>query len=122
MIRELLNRTIAFLAIFSFTFYICWNVYFTFSKQIPPSILYKLTGIPSPTTGMYRSFIGLMTLNKNAYFSNNPFLIPFLLLLIITIYVIVKKAIRKQPVFISNNLGISYFAVLILSEFWMLIK
>jgi hypothetical protein len=122
MIRELLNRTIAFLAIFSFTFYICCNVYFTITKQIPPSILYKLTGIPSPTTGMYRSFIGLMTLNKNAYFSNNPFLIPFLLLLIITIYVIVKKAIRKQPVFISNNLGISYFAVLILSEFWMLIK
>lgn len=122
MIRELLNKTITFLALVAFTFYICWNVYFLSLKQIPPSIIYKLTGIPSPTTGMFRSFVGLITLNKDTYFLNNPFLVPFLLILSITLYDILKKAIRKQPILISNSLGISYFIVLILSEFWMLIK
>lgn len=122
MIRELFNRAIAFLAIFSLAFYICWNIYFVFIKQIPPSILYRLTGIPSPTTGMYRSFIGLMALNRDAYFSNNPFLIPFLILLTITISIIIKKVIKKEPVFINNSLGISYIVVLSLSEFWMLLN
>jgi hypothetical protein len=122
MIREFFNKTIAFLTLIAFTFYICWNIYFLLLKQIPPSILYKLTGIPSPTTGMSRSLLGLLELNKDAYFSNNPFLIPFLLLLIITIYTILKKIIRKQPIFISSYIGISYFALLVFSEFWMLTK
>ena len=105
-----------------FLFYACWNIFYLTCYKIPPSIFYKLTGIPSPTTGMYRSFIGFINMDKDAYFNNNPFVIPLIILLLITFTVLTKKYKDKQPLLISSRLGISYLLIFIISEIWMLLN
>lgn len=40
--------------------YVAWNLYWLACGRVPPSILWKVTGIPSPTTGGTGSFLALL--------------------------------------------------------------
>jgi len=110
------------LTVLGFVFYFVWNMFFLVKGIIPPSILYKLTGIPSPTTGMYRSIIGIIQMDYRVYITNNPFVIPFIILLLFTTVILSTKYKNKQPLLISNSLGLSYLLIFAISEIWMLIK
>lgn len=122
IIKSIYLRLLATGAGLGFVFYVVWNIFFLLNGSIPPSIMYKLTGIPSPTTGMYRSFIGIIQMDYKVYITNNPFVIPFIILLLCTTVILVTKYKNKQPLLISNNMGISYLLILAISEIWMLIK
>lgn len=122
MLKLIYYKFLVIVTLLGFISYVCWNVFYLSHGIIPASILYKLTGIPSPTTGMYRSFIGLITMNKDVYFSYNPFVIPFILLLLITGVVIVKRIKNRQPVLINNILGNSYLLIFVISEIWLIIR
>ena len=89
---------------------------------IPPSIMYKLIGIPSPTTGMYRSYIGFIQMDNKVYITYNPFVVPFIILLSCTAVILAVKYIKRQPLLITNGIGLSYLLILVFSEIWMLIK
>jgi hypothetical protein len=116
------HRLLAAVTVLGFLFYVAWNMFFLLEGIVPPSIMYKLTGIPSPTTGMYRSFIGIIQMDYMVFITNNPFVIPFVLLLFRTAFILLTKFKNKQPLLISNNMGISYLSLLASSEIWMLIK
>jgi len=122
MVKLIYLRLLATVTVLGFVFYIVWNMFFLLKGIIPPSIMYKLTGIPSPTTGMYRSFIGIIQMDYGAYITNNPFVIPFIILLLCTTVILATKFKNKQPFLISNSMGLSYLLILAISEIWMLIK
>lgn len=122
MFKLIYLRLLATLTVLGFVFYVVWNLFFLLIGNIPPSILFKLTGIPSPTTGMYRSFIGIIQLDYKVYITNNPFVIPFILLLLSTAVILITKYKNKQPLLISNSMGLSYIIIFAISEIWMLIK
>lgn len=122
MIKLIYHRLLATITVLGFVFYIVWNMFFLQKGIIPPSIMFKLTGIPSPTTGMYRSLIGIIQMDFRVYIANNPFVIPFIILLLCTTVILATKYKNKQPLIISNNLGLSYLLILAISEIWMLIK
>lgn len=122
MIKLVYHRLLALCAFLGFILYVGWNMFYVSKGNIPPSILYKLTGIPSPTTGMYRSFIGIVQMDYRVYITNNPFVIPFIILLLYTIVIIATKYKNEQPLRISNSMGLSYMLVFAISEIWMLIK
>ncbi len=122
IVKSIYLRLLATGAVLGFVFYVFWNMLFLLKGIIPPSIMYKLTGIPSPTTGMYRSFIGIIQMDYGAYITNNPFVIPFIILLLCTTVILATKLKKKQPFLISNSMGLSYLIILAISEIWMLIK
>ena len=122
MIKLIYLRLLSTVTVLGFLFYVVWNMYFLLNGSIPPSIMYKLTGIPSPTTGMYRSFIGIIQMDYGAYITNNPFVIPFIILLLCTTVILAAKFKNKQPFLISNSMGLSYLIIFAISEIWMLIK
>lgn len=122
MIKLLYHKLLVIIALCGFIFYVCWNVFYISQGFIPASILYKLTGVPSPTTGMYRSFIGLINMDYETYIIYNPFVIPFILLLLITAVVIVKRIKNRQPVLINNILKNSYLLIFVISEIWLIIR
>ena len=122
MIKLIYFRLLATVTIIGFAFYVVWNMFFLQKGIIPPSIMYKLTGIPSPTTGMYRSFVGIINMDYRVYINNNPFVIPFTILLLYTTVFLVSKYKNKHPLLINNRIGFSYLFILVISEIWMLIK
>ena len=122
MFKLIYLRLLQTVAVLGFVFYVVWNMFFLLKGIIPPSILYKLTGIPSPTTGMYRSFVGIIQMNYGAYITNNPFVIPFIILLLFSTVILASKYKNKQPLLISNSMGLSYLLIFAISEIWMLIK
>ncbi len=122
MIKLIYHKVLVICALLGFIFYISWNMFYVSKGNIPPSIFYKLTGIPSPTTGMYRSFIGIIQMDYSAYITNNPFVIPFIILLICTTVILATKFKNNQPFIVSNSMGLGYLLILAISEIWMLIK
>lgn len=122
MFKLIYLRLLATVTVIGFVFYVVWNMFFLLKGIVPPSIMYKLTGIPSPTTGMYRSFIGIIQMDYKVYITNNPFVIPFIILLLFTTVILGTKYKNKQPLLISNNMGIIYLLILAISEIWMLLK
>ena len=121
LLKLIYYRLLVFVTLFGLIFYICWNVIYVTHGKIPTSIIYKLTEIPSPTTGMFRSFNGIIKMRSDAYISNNPFVIPFLILIFYTGAVLATKYKNKQPLIIKNSLGVGYLVIMIISEIWMLL-
>ena len=122
MLKLIYYRILAIFAVSGSMFYFCWNLFYIINGNVPPSIFYKMTGIPSPTTGMLRSFKGIIIMDIDTYFSNNPFVMPFLILLGYTFALLVIKIKNKRPLIIQNSLGIIFLLTLTMSEIWMLLK
>jgi hypothetical protein len=86
-----------YIALFAFAFYLFWNLYFLLKVQLPPSILYKITGIPSPTTGMGRSLMAIIDFNLKGFLINNPMVILFIpILILILINLFISYCKRKK--------------------------
>ena len=105
-----------FLGISSLTFYVIWNTIYISKKVIPPSILYNLTGVPSPTTGMFRSLKGLINLDSNAFLGNNPVVILFLLALLVVGIELTYKLYKKEKIVLNKKSSYFLFICLIFGE------
>jgi hypothetical protein len=86
--REILPRA----AVLAGMFYLAWNVYFLGNGKLPPSILYHLTGVPAPTPGGVRAGVALLDLRILDSLRMNPFLVPFIVLLLLASVQIVRSA------------------------------
>jgi hypothetical protein len=91
-------------------------MYFIVKGFLPPSILYKLTGIPCPTTGMYRSLIALFESDSFAFINNNPIVVFFLPLIFIILIDLLLKFNNKRTLKISLLLQKLIFFSLLLGE------
>ena len=103
-------------ALFAFAFYLFWNLYFLLKAQLPPSILYKITGIPSPTTGMGRSLMAIIDFNLKGFFINNPiviFFIPILILILINLFLSYYK---REKLIVKKQFTSALFIILFFGE------
>lgn len=104
-------------AIIAFGFYLLWNLYFLLNAQLPPSILYELTGIPSPTTGMYRSAIALVYLDLNGFLMNNPLVVLFIPILAFILISLSVSCFRRKELELKKQYTSALFVTLFLGEF-----
>ncbi|MCA9213532.1 MAG: DUF2752 domain-containing protein [Planctomycetales bacterium] len=74
-----------------FAFYLAWNAWWLSMLQIPPSIFWASTGLPSPTTGGTRSFLALLDGNISLSLRHNPATIPILATLFVTLWFVVRR-------------------------------
>ena len=92
-----LRESLKVLGILAFSGYFCWNVFWFSKGQIPPSIWSSITGLPCPTTGVFRSLKAVFAGNYLDFILYNPFTILFLGLMVVSFYSIIRswKANRK---------------------------
>jgi len=98
-----------------FAAYVCWNVAWLASGKIPPSVLRELFGIPCPTTGCTRSLASLLHGNVIASLRWNPFTVPILILLGISLQMLLLAALRKKELLLPKWTGIAWCFVLLMA-------
>ena len=98
-----------------FAAYVCWNVLWLTSGKIPPSALRELFGIPCPTTGCTRSLTALLHGNVLASLLWNPFTVPILILLGISLQFLFLAALRKKELLLPKWVGTAWFCILLLA-------
>jgi hypothetical protein len=94
--ESLTKHIVRFAALGAFVFYLAWNVAWMAHGRIPPSILRALGGVPSPTTGGYRSFVALCRGELVQSFLYNPLMLVYLLLLIYSMAVLCYQWIHRE--------------------------
>lgn len=68
----------------AFGLYLLWNVWWLAHRQVPPSILLALCGLPAPTTGCMRAASALWQGDLRGSLFWNAFLVPISLLLLVS--------------------------------------
>ncbi len=99
----------------SFAAYLAWNILWLASGRIPPSVLRALLGIPCPTTGCTRSLLSLLHGDISASLLWNPFTIPFLILLTLSLQMLSLVALRKKELVLPKWMATAWFAVLLVA-------
>lgn len=79
------QRALRGLAIAATCVYVAWNAWWLSGGVIPPSMLYGLTGIPSPTTGGTRSLLALLAGDWSASLRHNAMTVPLIGLLALSL-------------------------------------
>lgn len=77
--------------------YLAWNVAWVSHGKIPPSIFLYVTGLPCPTTGMTRSLLLLARGDVTGSLSQNPFTLPYLALVAVSLALVLRDAARRRP-------------------------
>jgi hypothetical protein len=95
-----------------FIAYVCWNLAWLGSGRIPPSALRQLLGIPCPTTGCTRSLAALVHGQLIASLLWNPFTIPILILLGISLQILLLAGLRKKELVLPKWMGIAWCCIL----------
>lgn len=108
------------LAILGFSFYLAWNFFWLYQKQIPPSILLGVFGIPAPTTGMTRSTLAFLHGDILKSLRWNPLTFPILLLFIYSLQLMLTNLIRKRRRVLSTRITRSWIICLLLAWGWKL--
>jgi hypothetical protein len=94
--ESLTHRIVRYAALGAFIFYLAWNVAWIAHGRIPPSILRAAGGIPSPTTGGYRSFVALCRGELVLSFLYNPMMLVYLSLFIYSMAVLFHQWIKRK--------------------------
>jgi len=112
--ESLKSRIVRIAALGAFIFYLAWNAVWMAHERIPPSILRALGGIPSPTTGGYRSFIALCRGEFVQSFLYNPMTLVYLLLFCYSMGVLVLQWIRRQRLVLRPFIAWMWCALLLI--------
>ena len=99
----------------SFGAYLVWNVVWLTSGKTPPSILRSLIGLPCPTTGCTRSLVALVHGDLRAALLWNPFTVPILILLSLSLATLLFAALRKRALVLPKLFGFAWLTVLLLA-------
>ena len=100
-----LRASLQVLGVLAFSGYFCWNVFWLSKGQVPPSIWLSITGLPCPSTGVFRSLKAAFAGNYLDFILYNPFTIPFLGLTIFSFYSIIRSWKAKQELLLPSYLG-----------------
>ncbi len=112
--ESLITRIARSVALGAFIFYLVWNGAWIAHGRIPPSILREITGIPSPTTGGYRSFVSLCRGEFVQSFFYNPFMLVYILLFCYSMVVLVRQRISRKPLVLSPFVAFAWCASLLI--------
>jgi hypothetical protein len=93
---DITSNLLRYIGLLAFLFYLIWNMFYLSNAQLPPSILYKLTGIPAPTTGMYRSLCALAVSDINGFLMNNPVVILFIPILTLILLGLIASYYKRE--------------------------
>jgi hypothetical protein len=107
---------IVFVAVF--LAYLIWNLAWLVQGRLAPSMLWALTGVPSPTTGGTRSLTALLGGDVTDSLQWNACLIPICGLLLITLIQLIRQAMHRSPLRLSPTIAWCWFVVL--SAAWIL--
>jgi hypothetical protein len=99
----------------SFAAYVGWNLAWLASGKIPPSVLRVLLGLPCPTTGCTRSAVALLHGNWHASLLWNPFTVPILILLAVSMQMLSLAALRKKELILPKWMGAVWGSVLVMA-------
>lgn len=113
---DIKSNLLRYFAILTFGFYLIWNIFYLIHAQLPPSIFYKITGIPAPTTGMYRSLCALFNFNMSGFLMNNPVVILFVPLLILILFNLLASYYKREKLIAKKQHTMALFAILFLGE------
>jgi hypothetical protein len=91
-----------------------WWLYFLAQGRFPPAPLRAITGLPAPSTGCTRSLEALLQGHLLDSFRWNPFSVPILLLLIVSVSWIGVQALRGRTLRLPNGF-LGLWAALLLS-------
>jgi hypothetical protein len=106
------HRTVRAAALTLFLFYLAWNALWIARGQLPPSILIWLAGIPSPTTGGYRSFHLLLEGRFRRSLLFNPFTAVYLALFAASLSQLLLQWVRRRRLAIGVWLARAWMAAL----------
>jgi hypothetical protein len=99
----------------SFAAYMAWNIVWLVSGKLPSSMLLAILGIPCPTTGLTRSLASLLHGDFRASLLWNPFTIPFLILLALSLHALSLAALRKKELLLPKWMAAAWYAVLVMA-------
>lgn len=99
----------------SFAAYLAWNISWLASGRIPPSALRALLGVPCPTTGCTRALLYLLRGDLHASLLWNPFLVPILTLLGMSLLMLTLAALRKNELVLPRLMGTAWCSVLFMA-------
>jgi len=112
--ESLINRITRSVALGAFIFYLVWNAAWIAAKRIPPSILREFAGIPSPTTGGYRSFVALSRGEFVQSFLYNPLMLVYILLFCYSMAALLRQWIRRKRLVLSPIIAWTWCASLLI--------
>jgi hypothetical protein len=95
--------------------YAVWNVTWLASGKIPPSPLPVLLGVPCPTTGATRSLFALLRGDLQGSLLWNPFTVPILILLAMSLAMLIPEALRKKELVLPKWVATAWGSVLIMA-------
>lgn len=105
----MMRRVIRPIALGAFIFYLVWNAAWIAGRQIPPSIMKSILGLPCPTTGGYRSFIAFCDGNFAQSFLFNPMMLAYLLLFGYSISVLLRQIFKRERLVLSPFIAWLWF-------------
>lgn len=112
--ESLIHRIVRYAALGAFIFYLAWNAAWIAHGRIPPSILRAVAGVPSPTTGGYRSFFALCRGELVQSFFYNPLMLVYILLFIYSMAVLFRQWIRRERLVLRPAIAWMWCAVLLI--------
>jgi hypothetical protein len=98
-----------------FAAYVVWNAFWLASGKIPPSALRAILGVPCPTTGCTRAVVSLLHGDLRASLLWNPFTIPILILLGMSLQMLLWAALHKKKLLLPRWMGIAWLSVLLMA-------
>jgi hypothetical protein len=99
----------------SFAAYLSWNIIWLASGRIPPSAIRALLGVPCPTTGCTRALLSLLRGHLQGSLLWNPFLVPILILLGLSLQMLTLAALRKNELVLPKWMGGAWWSVLVMA-------
>lgn len=111
---RLIARSVRFLSLGGFAFYVFWNGVWIAKGRIPPSILIGIAGIPCPTTGGIRSILALCRGDWLQALLWNPFTLVYLLLFAYSLVTLLCQATKRERLALTPFVAWTWFISLAL--------
>jgi hypothetical protein len=99
----------------AFGAYLAWNIGWLASGRIPPSVLRVFLRLPCPTTGGTRSLVALLRGDVSASLHWNPFTVPIIVLLMLSLSALLVAAIRGRELVLPRWMGTAWWAILLMA-------
>jgi hypothetical protein len=90
-----------------------WNGYWLSRGRLAPSILLEVFHVPVPTTGFTRSWISLYQGRWRDFFLWNPFSIPLVILLFLSVTSLGRSYLRGRKLLLERPLAWGWLTVLL---------
>lgn len=109
-------------ALILFAVYLGWQVFWIGQKEVPESLFLAITGLPAPTTGGTRSFKCLLAGQWQASLAHNPFTVPMLVLLMVSLTCPIFQYLTGRRINLPRKVVVAWCLVLVAAWLFKLIQ